>query len=156
MQLILCPKIRTELQWKQANKVLESEKCGCQSLIKKKCKKKFAIRCKYVCERVKKDSLLITENKLNRPSIRKSSYADVAAGQVGESTVLSTVPNNPGYSRFGTVSPGLQIRVWNLQDNLRSLPFLQQTRLTDYKISTILRCLSHFYVHIINGSGMSL
>ena len=38
MELILCPEIETELQWKQTNKVLESEKCGCQSLIKKKCK----------------------------------------------------------------------------------------------------------------------
>ena len=28
------------------------------------------------------------------------------------------------YSRFWTVSPGLQIRVWNLPDNRRSLSFL--------------------------------
>ena len=62
---------------------------------KEKMQKKFAIRCKYVCERVKKDSLLIIENKFNRLLIRKSSYADVAAGQVGESTVLSTLPDNP-------------------------------------------------------------
>ena len=96
MELILCPEIQTELQWKQTNKVLESEKCGCQSLIyKEKMQTKFAIRCKYVCEKVKKDSLLIIENKFNRLSIRKSSYADVAAGQVGESTVLSTLPDNP-------------------------------------------------------------
>ena len=38
---------------------------------------------------------MIIENKFNRLSIRKSSYADVAAGQVGESTVLSTLPDNP-------------------------------------------------------------
>lgn len=104
MELILCPEIQTELQWKQTNKVLESEKCGCQSLIKKKCKKTLLF-----VVRVKKDSLLIIENKFNRLSIRKSSYADVAGGQAGESTVLSTLPNNPGNSRlFWTVSPGLR------------------------------------------------
>ena len=37
----------------------------------------------------------------------------------------STLPNNPGDSRFWTVSPGVQIRVWNLPDNCRSLPFLE-------------------------------
>ena len=37
---------------------------------------------------------------------------------------LSTLPDNPGDSRFWTISPGLQIRVWNLPDNRRSLPFL--------------------------------
>ena len=29
---------------------------------------------------------------------------------------LSTLPDNPGDSRFWTISPGLQIRVWNLPD----------------------------------------
>ena len=38
--------------------------------------------------------------------------------------VLSTLPDNPGDSRFWTVSPGLQIRVWNLPDNHPSFPFL--------------------------------
>ena len=38
--------------------------------------------------------------------------------------MLSTLPNNPGDSRFWTVSPGLQIRVWNLPDNCQSLLFL--------------------------------
>ena len=37
--------------------------------------------------------------------------------------VLSALPDNPGDSRFWTVSPGLQIRVWNLPDILRSLQF---------------------------------
>ena len=37
---------------------------------------------------------------------------------------LSTLPDNPGDSRFWTISPRLQIRVWNLPDNRRSLPFL--------------------------------
>ena len=37
---------------------------------------------------------------------------------------LSTLPDNPGDSRFWTISPGLQIRVWNLPHNRRSLPFL--------------------------------
>ena len=36
---------------------------------------------------------------------------------------LSTLPDNPRDSRFWTVSPALQIRVWNLLDNRRSLPF---------------------------------
>ena len=37
---------------------------------------------------------------------------------------LSTVPDNPGDSRFWPISPGLQIRIWNLPDNRQSLPFL--------------------------------
>ena len=37
---------------------------------------------------------------------------------------LSTLPDNLGDSRFWTVSPGLQIRVWNLPDNRQNLPFL--------------------------------
>ena len=47
---------------------------------------------------------------------------------------LSTLLDNPGDSRFWTVSPGLQIRVWNLPDNRRSLPFLSN-RLSDNEIS---------------------
>ena len=39
-------------------------------------------------------------------------------------TGLSTLPDDPGESRFWTVSPGVQIRVWNLPDDRRSLPFL--------------------------------
>ena len=35
----------------------------------------------------------------------------------------STLPDNPGDFRFWTVSPGLQIRVWNLPHILRSLQF---------------------------------
>ena len=35
--------------------------------------------------------------------------------------VLSTLPDNPGDSRFWTVSPGLQIREWNLPDILWTL-----------------------------------
>ena len=38
--------------------------------------------------------------------------------------VLPTLLDNPGYSRFWYVSPGLQIRVWNLPDSWRSLLFL--------------------------------
>ena len=38
-------------------------------------------------------------------------------------TVLSTLPHNLGDPRFWTVSPGLQIRVWNLPDINRRLPF---------------------------------
>ena len=34
---------------------------------------------------------------------------------------MSTLLDNPGDSRFWTVPPGLQIRVWNLPDILRSL-----------------------------------
>ena len=36
------------------------------------------------------------------------------------SAVLSTLPDNPGDSRFWTVSSGLQIRVWYLWDNRQS------------------------------------
>ena len=36
----------------------------------------------------------------------------------------STLPDNPGDSRFWTVYRGLQIKVWNLPDNRRSMPFL--------------------------------
>ena len=32
-------------------------------------------------------------------------------GFSGQNPVLSTLPDNPGYSRFWTLSPGLQIRV---------------------------------------------
>ena len=39
-------------------------------------------------------------------------------------TGLSTLPDNPGDSRFWTISPGLHIRVWNLPDRCQSLPFL--------------------------------
>ena len=49
---------------------------------------------------------------------------------------LSTLLNNPGDSRFWTVSPGLQIRVWNLPDNRQSLPFLSN-RLCDNEISNM-------------------
>ena len=49
----------------------------------------------------------------------------------------SSLPDNLGDSRFWTISPGLQIRVWNLLDNRQSLPFLRQTCLSDNKISTI-------------------
>ena len=41
-----------------------------------------------------------------------------------------------------TVSPGLQIRVWYLSDNRQNCYFLY-TRLSDHKISNILRCFSH-------------
>ena len=37
--------------------------------------------------------------------------------------VLSFLPDNPGDSRFWTVSPGLQIRVWNLPDNCQILQY---------------------------------
>ena len=37
---------------------------------------------------------------------------------------LSTLPANPGDSRFWTVYPSLKIRVWILPDNRRSMKFL--------------------------------
>ena len=37
---------------------------------------------------------------------------------------LSTLPANPGDSRFWTFYPSLQIRVWILTHNRRSMPFL--------------------------------
>ena len=45
-------------------------------------------------------------------------------GHLSLFSVMSTLPDNPGDSRFWTVSPALQIRVWNLPDNRQSLPFL--------------------------------
>jgi len=42
-------------------------------------------------------------------------------------SVLSTLPDNPGDTRFWTVSPSLQIRVWNRLDNRRILPFLAES-----------------------------
>ena len=45
-------------------------------------------------------------------------------GHLSLFSVMSTLPDNPGDSRFWTVSPSLQIRVWNLPDNHQSLPFL--------------------------------
>ena len=37
--------------------------------------------------------------------------------------VLSSLPNNPGASRFWTLSPSLQIRVWSLLDDRQSCSF---------------------------------
>ena len=62
-------------------------------------------------------------------------------------------------SRFWTVSPGLQIRVWNLPNNHQSLPFnFLWTRLSDNEISNILRCLSYFIniERFLINSGMPL
>ena len=56
--------------------------------------------------------------------------------------VLSTLPDNPGHSSFWTVSPGLQIRVWNLLD------IKLYTQLSDNKLLNILGCLSYFTVNI--------
>ena len=56
--------------------------------------------------------------------------------------VLSTLPDNPGHSRFWTVSPGLQIRVWNLLD------IQLYTQMSDNKLLDILGCLSYFTVNI--------
>ena len=59
-------------------------------------------------------------------------------------SVLSTLPDNVGDSRFWTVSPSLQIRVWNLPDNHWSLLFLVDSTLWLWNIiSHILRCLSY-------------
>ena len=52
---------------------------------------------------------------------------------------LSTLPDNPGDSRFWTISPSLQIRVWNLPDNRRSLPFL--ARFDFHKMKFQIFCL---------------
>ena len=51
---------------------------------------------------------------------------------------LSTLPDNPGDSRFWTVSPGLQIRVWNLPDNRRSLQFLVESTFWKWNFKTAL------------------
>ena len=40
---------------------------------------------------------------------------------------LSTLPDNPGDTRFWTVSPSLQVRVYNPPENRRILPFLVES-----------------------------
>ena len=62
--------------------------------------------------------------------------------QIFRNYLFSAVNSNPGDSRFWTVSPGLQIRVWYLPDNHQNCYFLY-TPLSDHKLSNILRCLSH-------------
>ena len=57
---------------------------------------------------------------------------------------MSTLPDNPGDFGFWTVSPGLQIRVWNLVDNSRRL---DKTRLW-HKIWNILHHLTYFTVNM--------
>ena len=48
-------------------------------------------------------------------------------------SVLSTLLDNAGDSSFWSVSLGLQIRVWNLPDNHRKLPFLVDLTLWQWK-----------------------
>ena len=55
---------------------------------------------------------------------------------------LSTLPDNPGDSRFWTVSPSLQIRVSNLPDNCQSLSFLVRPGFHNNNILNILSCLT--------------
>ena len=71
--------------------------------------------------------------------------------------VLSTLLGNAGDFRFWTVSPGLQIRVWNLPNNHQSLPFLVDATLW-HEISNILCCLSYFIniEHFRLNSGIPL
>ena len=59
---------------------------------------------------------------------------------------LSTLPDNPGDSRFWIISPGLQIRVWNLPDNRRSLPFLVDATFAKWNFK-YLPYLSYFTVY---------
>ena len=47
---------------------------------------------------------------------------------------LSTLPANPGDSRFWTVYPSLQIRVCILPDNRRSMPFLVDSSLWQWNL----------------------
>ena len=70
-----------------------------------------------------------------------------------QQTVQSTLLNNQGNSRFWTISPGLQVKSWNLPDKSDESPRLPdesstllKTRLSDNKISTILKCLSYFNI----------
>ena len=58
---------------------------------------------------------------------------------------LSTFPDNPGDARFWTVFPGLQIRVSNLPDNRRRLPFLVRPDFHNNKILNILSCLTDYF-----------
>ena len=65
---------------------------------------------------------------------------------------LSTLPDNPGDSRFWIISPGLQIRVWNLADNRRSLPFLVDATLAkwNFKYFAFFELFYCLYFHMRN------
>ena len=48
-------------------------------------------------------------------------------GNLPSEAVLSTLPDNPGDTRFWTVSPSLQVRVSNPPEIRRILPFLVES-----------------------------
>ena len=77
----------------------------------------------------------LSENKIDERSIMTTRGPNKLSNSVysmffwgtqcyWKSSGLSTPLNNPGDSRFWTVSAGLQIGVWNLPDNRRNLQFL--------------------------------
>ena len=70
--------------------------------------------------------------------------------------VLSTLPDNPGDPRFWTVSPSLQIRVWNLPNNHQSLPFLVDTTLWQWNFKYFALFELFYLEHFLINSGMPL
>ena len=84
---------------------------------------------------------------LNRPYFHKKTQWIGECKTEWQCCQLSpTVPDNSGDSRFWTVFPSLQIRVWNLPDIHRSLPL--SCRLDFPSINFFKSCLSHFTVNI--------
>ena len=72
---------------------------------------------KLIC--LLESSIFLKEGEVNELSAVHSS-------NIRKDAELSILPDNLGECcRFWTVSPGLQIRVWNLPDNRQSLPYLQ-------------------------------
>ena len=69
--------------------------------------------------------------------------SDYASSHYLNLAPLSTLADNPRDSIFWTVSPGLQIRVWNLPEN-RNLPFLVDSTFR-HKILNIYLALFQLY-----------
>ena len=71
--------------------------------------------------------------------------------------VLSSLPDNPGASRFWTLSPSLQIRVWSLLDDRQSCSFCRLDFPTiKFQIFCVFCATVNEERFLINYSGMLL
>ena len=71
--------------------------------------------------------------------------------------VLSSLPDNPGASRFWTLSPSLQIRVWSLLDDRQSCSFCRLDFPTiKFQIFCVFCATVNEERFLINYSGMPL
>ena len=70
---------------------------------------------------------------------------------------LSSLPDNPGDSRFWTASPARSpdFRVSNLPNNHRSLPFLVRPDFHNYKILNVLSCLTMLLLGLVRQGPFS-